>query len=78
MQNGREELKQQEIEYLSAKRSSLVEKPSSYFYDFVKDPKLEAIDTDIADLKRREDNYFKAIQVLGINVECSLENATRI
>ena len=39
------------------------QQPFYYRWLATPDPKLEAIKTDIADLKRREGEYFKVIQV---------------
>ena len=60
------ELIQEKLDQLSVKRLELVERRQQqpfYYRWLVSDTKLEAINTDIADLKRREENYFKVVQV---------------
>ena len=58
---------QEKLEKLSAKQLQMVEarqeQPFYYRWLATPDPKLEAIKTEIADLKKREENYFKVIQV---------------
>ena len=61
------ELIQEKLHTLSAKQLQMVEarqeQPFYYRWLATPDAKLEAIKTEIARLEKREENYFKVIQV---------------
>ncbi len=69
MNEDRKELKliQEKLDQLSTKQLELVQhhqqQPFYYRWLAPSDPKLDALNTQIADMKRREGEYFKVIQV---------------
>lgn len=61
------DLIKQEITELSAKKVQLEKKQWFYERWLAKEPKIEAIETEIARLEKDKENYFEVIQVLTIN-----------
>ena len=66
------DLIKQEIKDLSSKKVQLEKKQWFYERWFVYEPELKEIETEIARLDKREGELYKVIQVLIINLECSI------
>lgn len=75
--NARERIKiiQAKLEDLYAKKLQM-KKNQSVFRWFIPDYDLKDIQTQIADLEKDMENYFKIIQVLSTDLECSSCSST--